>query len=70
MVTHDLDTLFELSTRVAVVADKRILVSGAPREVMSNPHPFIHDFFLGERGQRINLTRSPLVPLCWPCWLC
>lgn len=52
MVTHDLDTLFELSTRIAVVADKHIIVSGAPKEVIAYPHPFIHDFFLGERGQR------------------
>lgn len=52
MVTHDLDTLFELSTCVAVVADKRIIVSGAPKDVIAYPHPFIHDFFLGERGQR------------------
>jgi phospholipid/cholesterol/gamma-HCH transport system ATP-binding protein len=52
MVTHDLDTLFELSTRIAVVADKRIIANGDAREVMANPHPFIHDFFLGERGQR------------------
>ena len=52
MVTHDLDTLFELSTRVAVVADKRIIVSGTPEAVMAYPHPFIHDFFLGKRGQR------------------
>ena len=52
MVTHDLDTLFELSTRIAVLAEQRVLVSGAPREVIAYPHPFIHDFFLGERGQR------------------
>ena len=52
MVTHDLDTLFELSTRIAVVADKRIIVCGTPPEVMAFQHPFIHDFFLGERGRR------------------
>ena len=52
MVTHDLDTLFELSTRIAVVAEKRIIVSGPPRTVMAHPHPFIKDFFMGERGQR------------------
>jgi phospholipid/cholesterol/gamma-HCH transport system ATP-binding protein len=52
MVTHDLDTLFELSTRIAVVADKRIIVCGTPAEVIAYPHPFIHDFFLGDRGQR------------------
>jgi phospholipid/cholesterol/gamma-HCH transport system ATP-binding protein len=52
MVTHDLDTLFELSTRIAVLADKRVIVEGPPKEVIAFGHPFIHDFFLGERGQR------------------
>jgi phospholipid/cholesterol/gamma-HCH transport system ATP-binding protein len=52
MVTHDLDTLFELSTRIAVVADKRIVVCDTPEVVMRYPHPFIHDFFQGARGQR------------------
>jgi phospholipid/cholesterol/gamma-HCH transport system ATP-binding protein len=52
MVTHDLDTLFELSTRIAVLADRRVIVSAPPREVVAFQHPFIHDFFLGERGQR------------------
>lgn len=52
MVTHDLDTIFELSTRVAVLAEQRVIVSGTPREVMAFPHPFIRDFFLGERGRR------------------
>ncbi|MET0310511.1 MAG: ATP-binding cassette domain-containing protein, partial [Burkholderiaceae bacterium] len=52
MVTHDLDTLFELSTRVAVLADRKVIVSGPPKDVIAYPHPFIHDFFLGERGQR------------------
>lgn len=52
MVTHDLDTLFELSTRIAVLAEQRVIVAGRPREVIAFPHPFIQDFFLGERGQR------------------
>lgn len=63
MVTHDLDTLFALSTRIAVVADKRIIVSGTPKEVMAFAHPFIHDFFLGERGQRatVQLREAPRI---------
>jgi phospholipid/cholesterol/gamma-HCH transport system ATP-binding protein len=52
MVTHDLDTLFELSTRIAVLADQRVIVSGKPREVIAFRHPFVENFFLGERGQR------------------
>jgi phospholipid/cholesterol/gamma-HCH transport system ATP-binding protein len=52
MVTHDLDTLFELSTRIAVVADKHIVVSGTTSEVMASAHPFVRDFFQGARGKR------------------
>jgi len=52
MVTHDLDTLFELSTRIAVLAEQRVIVTDTPREVIAFRHPFIENFFLGERGQR------------------
>ncbi|WP_295956517.1 ATP-binding cassette domain-containing protein, partial [Rhodoferax sp.] len=62
MVTHDLDTLFALSTRVAVLAEKKVLVTGMPAEVVAFPHPFIEHFFLGERGRRA-LAPLPVVPL-------
>jgi len=52
MVTHDLDTLLELSTRIAVLADQRVVVVGTPREVIATPHPFIAHYFGGGRGQR------------------
>ncbi len=52
MVTHDLDTLYELSTSVAVLAQQRVIIKAAPKEVIAFPHPFIQEFFLGERGQR------------------
>ena len=52
MVTHDLDTLFELSTRIAVLANQKVIINAAPKEVVAFSHPFIHEFFLGERGQR------------------
>jgi phospholipid/cholesterol/gamma-HCH transport system ATP-binding protein len=52
MVTHDLDTLLELSTRIAVVADRHIIAQGSAAHVMAQPHPFIQEFFLGERGRR------------------
>jgi phospholipid/cholesterol/gamma-HCH transport system ATP-binding protein len=52
MVTHDLDTLYELSTRIAVLAEQRVIAVGRPREVIAVQHPFIENFFLGERGQR------------------
>ncbi|WP_256078896.1 ABC transporter ATP-binding protein [Massilia sp. YIM B04103] len=52
MVTHDLDTLFALSTRIAVLAEKHVIAVGPTREVIKFDHPFIKDFFLGDRGKR------------------
>ena len=52
MVTHDLDTLFELSTRVAVLADQHVIIAAPVPEVLAFDHPFIRHFFLGERGRR------------------
>ena len=63
MVTHDLDTLFELSTRVAVLADQRVIVAAPVPQVLAFDHPFIHHFFLGERGQRaMELLQSRRTP--------
>ena len=52
MVTHDLDTLFALSTRVAVLADRHVITSGTAQQVAQFDHPFIHHYFAGERGRR------------------
>lgn len=52
MVTHDLDTLLALSSRVAVLADKRVIACDTVQEVLKVDHPFIKTFFLGERGRR------------------
>ena len=52
MVTHDLDTIFELSSRIAVLANQKVIICDTPENVVAFEHPFIHEFFLGERGQR------------------
>ena len=52
MVTHDLDTLVALSTRIAVLADKHVVANGTLEQVMQADHLFIREFFLGERGRR------------------
>jgi phospholipid/cholesterol/gamma-HCH transport system ATP-binding protein len=52
MVTHDLDTLNDLSTRVAVLAEQHIIACGALDEVREHPHPFVRNFFGGDRGRR------------------
>ena len=52
MVTHDLDTLHDLSDRVSVLADQHIIASGTIEEVRTVPHRFVENFFGGERGRR------------------
>jgi phospholipid/cholesterol/gamma-HCH transport system ATP-binding protein len=52
LVTHDLDTLAALSTRVAVLAEQRILAYGTIDEIMHFDHPFVRNFFLSERSVR------------------
>ncbi len=52
MVTHDLDTMVALSTRVAVLADRRVLVAAPVEEAAGVDHPFIREYFLGLRGRR------------------
>jgi phospholipid/cholesterol/gamma-HCH transport system ATP-binding protein len=52
MVTHDLDTLLALASRIAVLADRKVVAFGTAEEVIAVKHPFIEQFFLGGRGRR------------------
>ncbi len=52
MVTHDLDTMVSLSTRVAVLADRKVIVAAPLEQVAGVDHPFIREYFLGMRGRR------------------
>ncbi|WP_398306087.1 ABC transporter ATP-binding protein [Zoogloea sp.] len=51
LVTHDLDTLAALATRVAVLAAGRILAFGPLDEIMNVQDPFIDRFFHSARSQ-------------------
>ena len=52
MVTHDLDTIFTVCDRVAVLADKKIVRTGSPGELQQKPnHPWIKEYFCGERAR-------------------
>ena len=52
LVTHDLDTLAALSTKVAVLAEQRIVAYGSMQKIMTIEHPFIQNFFHSARGVR------------------
>ncbi|MGH8780748.1 ABC transporter ATP-binding protein [Paraburkholderia sp.] len=59
MVTHDLDTMVALSTRVAVLADRKVLVAAPVEEAANVDHPFIREYFLGLRGRLALLALPP-----------
>jgi len=59
MVTHDLDTMVALSTRVAVIADRKVVVAAPVEEVAGVDHPFIREYFLGLRGRLALQGLSP-----------
>lgn len=50
MVTHDLDSLYAICDRVAVLVDKHAIV-GTIGELTENQHPWIHDYFHGPRSR-------------------
>jgi phospholipid/cholesterol/gamma-HCH transport system ATP-binding protein len=51
MVTHDLDSLYAICDRIAVLAEKRVMVAGPISELERHPHPWIQQYFHGPRGR-------------------
>jgi phospholipid/cholesterol/gamma-HCH transport system ATP-binding protein len=51
MITHDLDTLYEITDRVAVIADQKVVAAAPVRELETSDHPWIKEYFLGPRGR-------------------
>jgi phospholipid/cholesterol/gamma-HCH transport system ATP-binding protein len=51
MVTHDLDSIWTIVDRFAVLADKKVIAEGTLDEVAARPHPVIQKFFHGKRGR-------------------
>ncbi len=54
MITHDLDSIFTVCDRVAVLADKHVVREGAPSDLVRDPgHPWVEEYFRGARGRLI-----------------
>jgi len=51
LITHDLDTLYEICDRVAVLADKRVIANAPIPELLKLDHPWIQEYFNGPRGR-------------------
>ena len=51
MVTHDLDLLWQVADRVAVLGEGKVLGVGTMSELSESQHPVIRDYFYGPRGR-------------------
>lgn len=60
LITHDLDTLYTICDRVAVIADKKVLINAPIDQVAAFDHPWIQDYFHGPRGRAAHLAQENL----------
>ncbi|MCP5384264.1 MAG: ATP-binding cassette domain-containing protein [Altererythrobacter sp.] len=58
LITHDLDTLYAICDRVAVLADKRVIAVGTIPELLETGHPWIEEYFNGPRGRAAQGTQA------------
>jgi phospholipid/cholesterol/gamma-HCH transport system ATP-binding protein len=56
MVTHDLDSLFSVCDRIAVLGDRRVLVEGTIADMLKSEEPWVKSYFRGKRARQLDLT--------------
>ncbi|WP_375422591.1 ABC transporter ATP-binding protein [uncultured Sphingomonas sp.] len=58
LITHDLDSLYAICDRVAVLADKKVIAVGTIDELLALDHPWIEEYFKGPRGRAAVATQE------------
>lgn len=58
LITHDLDTLYAICDRVAVLADRKVLATAPLAEIETIDHPWIQEYFHGPRARAARDTRD------------
>ncbi|MCS4235333.1 ABC transporter ATP-binding protein [Stenotrophomonas rhizophila] len=51
LITHDLDTLYAICDRVAVLADQKVIANAPLHEIEQLDHPWIQEYFHGPRAR-------------------
>jgi len=51
LITHDLDTLYAICDRIAVLADRKVVAVGTIEELLALDHEWIQEYFNGPRGR-------------------
>ncbi len=59
MITHDLDSLYAIADRVAVIADRKVVAMGTVQELERSDQPWIHSYFHGVRGRAAAAATEP-----------
>jgi phospholipid/cholesterol/gamma-HCH transport system ATP-binding protein len=57
LITHDLDTLYAICDRVAVLADRKVLACATIEEVERYDHPWVQEYFHGPRARAAQVAR-------------
>jgi phospholipid/cholesterol/gamma-HCH transport system ATP-binding protein len=58
LITHDLDTLYTITDRVAVLADRKVVAVAPVKELETSDHPWIREYFLGPRGRAAKVAAA------------
>lgn len=56
MVTHDLDSLFSVCDRVAVLGNKKVLLEGTIEDMLASEEPWVKSYFRGKRARQLDLA--------------
>ena len=56
MVTHDLDSLFSVCDRIAVLGNKKVLVEGTVEDMLKSEEPWVKSYFRGKRARQLDLA--------------
>ena len=51
LITHDLDTLYAICDRVAVLADRKVVANAPLADIEKLDHPWIQEYFHGPRAR-------------------
>ncbi len=58
LITHDLDTLYAICDRVAVLADHKVIANAPLHEIEQLDHPWIQEYFHGPRARAARRTKN------------
>jgi len=61
MITHDLDSIFSIVDRMAILADKHVVAEGSLENVLQSQHPFVEEFFKNDYTKQKYLDKVDYV---------